>query len=222
VDGFQTDLYRLRNGFTRDYTRCHFFNGVGQLSVDRAFAVDRVAERVYHAAFQCRSNWHLKDALGATAGLTFGQFLVVTEYYCTHGITLEVQGHAVNAAFELDHFAVHHISEAMNTNDTVRHADDRAFVLGLRSDIKLLDSLLDDVTDFRWIQLLHAVIPQHCPDDPPSQGRSGLRRSWFLKVCSICRVRSRRLRGHRRGRSGRRSSFDPRWCSTSPRAANAS
>src|SRR5690606_22765008 len=65
VDGFQTDLYRLRNGFTRNYTRCHFFNGVGQLSVDRAFAVDRVAERVDYAAFQCRSNRHLKDALGA-------------------------------------------------------------------------------------------------------------------------------------------------------------
>src|SRR5690606_41877622 len=101
--------------------------------------------------------------LGAAAGLAFGQLLVVTEYHGANGITLEVEGHAVDAAFELDHLAVHHISQAVNADNTVGHADNRAFVLGLRSDIELFDALLDDVTDFRWIQLLHAVIPQHSP-----------------------------------------------------------
>jgi hypothetical protein len=43
----------------------------------------------------------------------------------------------------------------MYTDDTVRHADDRAFILRFRPDIEALDSTLDDVADFGRIQLLH-------------------------------------------------------------------
>ncbi len=46
----------------------------------------------------------------------------------------------------------------MNQYDTVRNGQDRTFVFCFRGDIELFDSLLDDVTDLGWIQLLHAFI----------------------------------------------------------------
>src|SRR5690606_16152290 len=163
VDGFQTGLHRLGYGLAGDNAGRDLFHRVGEFGIDRTLAVDGVTQGVNHAAFQLRTNRYFQNALGAAAGLAFGQALVVAEYYGTYGVALEVEGHTVHAAFELDHLTVHDVGQAVNADDAVRHADDRALILGLRSDIQLLDPLLDDVADFRWIQLLHAWIPQQVP-----------------------------------------------------------
>ena len=44
----------------------------------------------------------------------------------------------------------------MNTYDAVRNTNNGAFVLGFCFYIKSLNTAFDDVTDFRWIQLLNA------------------------------------------------------------------
>src|SRR5690606_9462611 len=131
--------------------------------IDRSLAVDGVAECVDHTAFQLGSDRDFQNALGAAAGLAFGEAEAVAEYYGTDGVARKVEGHAVHAAFELDHLTVHDVGQAVNADDAVGHADNRALILGLCSDIQLLYPLLDDVADFRWIQLLHAWIPQQVP-----------------------------------------------------------
>jgi hypothetical protein len=58
--------------------------------------------------------------------------VVRAQYNGTYGVLLQVQGHTVDAARELDHLAVHYVGQTVNTHDTVRYADDSAFVTGLR------------------------------------------------------------------------------------------
>ena len=45
----------------------------------------------------------------------------------------------------------------MDTNNTVCNRYYRAFIASFRSDIELVDALLDNLANLRWIQLLHAL-----------------------------------------------------------------
>ena len=54
VDGLDTGLQRLRHRAAGDNARRHFLDDVGLGGVDRAFAVDRVAQGIDHAALQFR------------------------------------------------------------------------------------------------------------------------------------------------------------------------
>jgi len=143
---------------TGDYAGRHFLHCIGKLGVDRTFAINGVAEGVDHATFQLRANRYFENALGAAAGLAFRELVVITKDDCTNRIPFEVECHAVKATFELDHFAIHHVGQTVDSHDTVGHADDGALILGLRLDVQLLDALFDDVADFGWIQLLDAGV----------------------------------------------------------------
>ena len=73
---------------------------------------------------------------------------VVTENHRTHGVTLQVQRHAVSVARELNHFTLHDIGQAVNTGDTIRHADNRTFSTGFGNNFEFLNSLFDQFADF--------------------------------------------------------------------------
>src|SRR5690606_25116119 len=135
IDGLEAGLHWLVNALALDHAGGNLLDGIGQLGVDGALAVDGVAEGVHHAAFQLGADGHFEDAAGATGLLAFDQALVVTQYHGAHGVLLEVEGEAVQAAVELDHFAVHHVAKAVDAHDTVGYGDDGAFVLDFGGDI---------------------------------------------------------------------------------------
>src|SRR5690606_10340170 len=98
VNGLVARLYRLVDRLTPDHARCHFFHSVGQLGIDRAFAIDRVVQGVDHAVQQFRSNRYFKDADGALSAHAFGQHQVDNQDHCTLGVLLQVLCHPVNPA----------------------------------------------------------------------------------------------------------------------------
>ena len=69
--------------------------------------------------------------------------------------------HKNYATGEFDHFAVHDVGQTEDPHDTVGHADDGAFVAGLRGHVEFLDATLDDFTNFGRIELLHATAPSN-------------------------------------------------------------
>ncbi len=148
---------RLINGLTGDNAGRYFFYRVGQFSVDLAFAVNGVTQRIDNATNQLRAYRNFKDTTGTFSGHTFFKLQVVTQDNSTHGVTLQVQYHAENAVGEFNHFTKHRVFEAVNFHDTVGNADDGALITGFRCDVKLFNSLLDDVADLGRIQLLHAM-----------------------------------------------------------------
>src|SRR5690606_30309751 len=155
VDRLVTGLYRLVDRLTPDHARSDFLDRLGGLCVDRAFAVDRVAQGIDHATQQFRTDRDFQDAAGALGAHAFLQAEVVAQNHGTDGVLLQVQRHAVDATRELDHLAVHHIGQAVDADDTVGDGDDGAFVAGLGRDVEFLDTSLDDFTNFGRIELLH-------------------------------------------------------------------
>ncbi len=65
VDRLKTGLHRLRDRFTRDHARCYLLDHIRQLGVDRALAVDRLAERIDHAPEQFGADRHRQNLTGA-------------------------------------------------------------------------------------------------------------------------------------------------------------
>ncbi len=157
VNRLVTGLYRLVDRLTPDHTRRDFLDGVGQLGFDRALAIDRVTQSIDYATQQFRTYRHFQDTTGALGFHTFSQSQVVTQDNGTHGVLLQVQCHTVDTTRELDHFAVHYVSQTVDAHNTVRNADDGADIAGLGLHIELLDALFDYFTNLGRIQLLHTM-----------------------------------------------------------------
>src|SRR5690606_693188 len=109
VDRLVAGLHRLVDRLTPDHARRHILDRIGQLGIDRALAVDRVAQGIDHATQQLRTNRNFEDATGALGAHAFGQAQVVTQNHGTYGVLLQVQCHTEDAARELDHLAVHDV-----------------------------------------------------------------------------------------------------------------
>ena len=102
--------------------------------VDRALAVDRIAERVDDAAEQLLADRHVDDRAGALDRLAFLDRAVLAEDDDADVVGFEVQRHAARAVLELDQLAGLDLVEAVSAGDAVadrQHlADFRDFRLG--------------------------------------------------------------------------------------------
>ena len=135
------------------------FDRAALLGDDRALAVERVAERIDHAAEQLVADRHAQQAARAADFVAFGDLQVVAEDDDADGVLFEVERQADRAVGELDHLLGHDAGEAVDAGDAVadfQHAADFADV-DLRRE--LLDFLLNDGGDFVAIEF-HVLL--HC------------------------------------------------------------
>src|SRR5690606_22065542 len=109
------------------------------LGLDRALAVDRLAERVDDAAQELLADRHVDDRLGALDALAFLDLAVGTENDDADIVGFEVQRHALGAVLELDEFAGLDVIEAIDAGDAV--ADGKH--LADFGDFRLLAEILD-------------------------------------------------------------------------------
>ena len=136
-----------------DHARRDLLDDVGHLGVDRALAVDRLAERVDDAADQLGADRHLEDAAGALDRVAFGDVLVFAENHRADRVALEIQREAERVARELEHLALHHVGQPVNAADAVGDRHDRALRAHFGARVQVLDLALDEFADFGWIQL---------------------------------------------------------------------
>ena len=107
--------------------------------IDRALAVDRIAESIDNAAEQGLADRHLDDGAGALDRVAFLDVAVVAEDHDADIVDFEVQRHAARAVGELDHLAGLDIVEAIDAGDAVA---DRQHLADL-GDFRLLAEILD-------------------------------------------------------------------------------
>ena len=153
VDGLQTGLHRLVNGLTCDHARSDLFDLVGHLRIDRTLAVDRLAQCVHHAAAQLGADGHFQNAAGALDRVAFGDVFVFAQNNGADGVALKVQRQAESIAGEFQHFALHHIGQAVHANDTVGHADHRSFGARLGQCFEVIDATADQIANFGRVEL---------------------------------------------------------------------
>ena len=109
---FKPGLHRLRHRLAPDDAGRDLLDDVGFLRVDRALAVDRLAERVDDAADQLGADRHFENAARALDGVAFGDVLVLAEHHRADRIALEVQREAERVARKLEHLALHRVRTA--------------------------------------------------------------------------------------------------------------
>ena len=119
VNGLEASCHRLMHRFTRDDARRFDVGDAALGRADGAFAVDGITQTVNNAAQQFVTDWHVHDGVGALDGVAFFDVTVGTEDNNTDVVGFEVQGHALNAAGEFDHFTGLNVVQTIDAGDTV-------------------------------------------------------------------------------------------------------
>ena len=118
-------------------------------SVERALAVDRVAERVDDPAEQAAADRHVDDRAGALDRVALADAAVVAEDHDADIVGFEVEGHALHAVRELDHLAGLDLVEPVDAGDAVADRQHLADLGDIRLAAETGDLLLQDRRDFR-------------------------------------------------------------------------
>jgi len=136
------DARRLELGGTR----------LGRL--DRALAVERVAERVDDAAQQGLADRDLEQTPRALDRVALDDLVPGPEQHDADVVGLEVQRQAGDVVGELEHLEAHAVLEAVHAGDAVRDREDRADLgeLGLAG-VEALDAALEDGGDLVGLDL---------------------------------------------------------------------
>ena len=95
----------------------------------------------------------IQNAAGAFDDITLGNVLVFAEDDGADRVALQIQGHAHGVAGELQHFTLHDIGQAVDTDDAVGDGNHRPLGTELGARFQVLDFALDQLADFRRIQL---------------------------------------------------------------------
>src|SRR5467141_572184 len=149
IDRLEAGRHRLVDRFAR--------NDAGRLDVDahplvglnRALAVDRITERIDHAAEQALADGGVDDGAGALDGLAFLDFPVGAEDHDADVVGFEVQRHAAGAVFELDHLAGLDVVEAVDAGNAVADRQHLSDFGNLSLLAEILDLVLEDRGNFR-------------------------------------------------------------------------
>src|SRR3954452_6022952 len=139
VDRLQAGLERLLHGLALDDARRLELERTGLRGVDRALAVDRVAERIDHAAEQRLPDRDARDLAGALHGLALGDLLPLAEERAADVVLLEVEREADDVVLELEHLERDALLEPVDARDAVAELEDGADLGQVRLDVVLLD-----------------------------------------------------------------------------------
>src|SRR5258707_6083431 len=149
VDRLEAGRHRLVDRFAR--------NDAGRLDVDahplvgldRALAVDRIAERIDHAAEQALADRRIDDGAGALDGLAFLDLAVGAEDHDADVVGFQVQRHAAGAVLELDHLARLDVVETVDAGNAVADRQHLPDFGNFSLLAEILDLVLEDRGNFR-------------------------------------------------------------------------
>ena len=109
--------------------------------LDRALAVERVAERVDDAADQRVADGHARDPAGAADGLALLDVLPLAEERGADVVLLEVEREAGDAVLELEQLQRDRVLEPVDAGDAVADLEHGADLGEVGLDVVLLDPL---------------------------------------------------------------------------------
>src|SRR6185295_13540556 len=148
VERLEAGLHRLVDRLARDDPGRLDLHAAALGALDRALAVDRVAESVDDPAQQALADGDVDDRAGAAHRVALADLGIRAEDDDSDIVGLEVERHALDAVGELDHLAGLDVVEPVNARDAVadrQHGPDLGdFGLGAEA----RDLVADDLGDF--------------------------------------------------------------------------
>ena len=123
VDGLEAGLERLLHRLAVHDAGGDRLDRVARGGRDRALPVDRLAERVHHAADEGVSHGHGHDPPGALDGVALADLVRLAEQHRAHRVLLEVERQAHDPVGQLEELPRHAVLEAVDAGDAVPHAE---------------------------------------------------------------------------------------------------
>src|SRR5262249_51651375 len=112
------------------------------------FAIERVAERIEHAAEHRLAYRHRQQPAKCLYLVTLFDLEIITQNDNADAVLFEVEGQAADAAGELDHLSRHAVRPAIDAGDAVAHFQDRADLADVDRAFVLLNLGLNDRGNF--------------------------------------------------------------------------
>ena len=121
VDGLDARLHWLANRRPLGHAGGERLHRAAEIGDHRPLAVERVAERIEHAADHRVTHRYGEQPAGALHLVPLSDLQVVAENDHADRVLFEIERQADDPAGELDHFACHHAREAPDAGDAVAH-----------------------------------------------------------------------------------------------------
>ena len=174
VDGLDAGLHGLAHRLAADDAGRLHLHAPGLGGVDRALAVDRLAQGVDHTTEKGVADRHGLDAAGRLDRLLFLEAVDLAEDDGADGVFVQVQGQAQRAVLELEQFVDRRAGKARHPGDAVTDLDDAADLLGPDRRGVLLDVALERLGDLTGVdrQLCHQSAPSVWSLEPVLAGRT--------------------------------------------------
>ena len=147
VDRLQAGLERLLHRLPADDARGLELERAALGGIDRAEAVERVAERVDDAAEQRIADGHAHDLARAADRLALLDALPLAEERDADVVLLEVERDPDDAVLELEPLERDAVLQAVDAGDPVADLEDGADLGEVGLDVELLDPILEDRGD---------------------------------------------------------------------------
>ena len=131
VHGLQTGLQRLAHRLAFRHAGGDHFHRAAVRCIDRALAVQRIAQRIEHAAQHGLADRHGQQPAQRPDLVPFVDAQVVAEDDDADAVLVQVEGLAQDPVGELDHFVGHHARQPVDPGDAVadfQHGADFAHV----------------------------------------------------------------------------------------------
>src|SRR6185369_2024555 len=148
VERLEAGLHGLVHRLARDDAWRLHLDAAALGELDRALAVDWVAESVDDAAEQALADRDVNDGAGPLDGRAFLDLGVRAEDHDTDVVGLKVEGHALGAVAELDHLAGLDIVEAVDAGDAVTDRQNGADLRDFGVGVEVCNLVADDARDF--------------------------------------------------------------------------
>jgi hypothetical protein len=130
-----------------------FFDRRGFATVDRALGIDRSAQSIDDAPDEGFAHRDFEDPTGTLDDVAFGDMFVLAQHHGADGIALQVQGHTHGVAGKFQHFTLHDVGQTVHADNAVGDGNHRPLGTELGARFQVLDFALDQLADFRRIQL---------------------------------------------------------------------
>jgi len=154
IDGLETSLHRFVDRLSGNDTGGLKIDLSSESGIDGSKAIEGVSEGIDSSAKEFGSDWDIDNSTGSLDGVTFLDESIVTEDDNTNVVSLQVQGHTLDAGGELNHLLGLDVSETMDSGNTVTNGQDLTGLLEVRGGRGTSDALFQKSGDFSCSGLL--------------------------------------------------------------------
>ena len=155
INGLDARLQRLAHRLAIHHARGNALKRIALIRLHRAFAVQRLPERIHHASDHRIAHRHGHNFVRALHRVAFADLRVVAEQHRADLIFFQVQRDAEYAVREFQHFAGHAAVQAVNARDAVADGNHRADFLHRDRLLIVLDLLAQYLCDLVRLDIRH-------------------------------------------------------------------